>query len=80
MKEPLKINRIILRNYAAIYSGMRLYEVDITIPDNGNVINMIDGINGSGKTAMLSAFHPFAYNKVNDNRESTAMVLNVNIS
>lgn len=75
MKEPLKINRIILRNYAAIYSGMRLYEVDITIPDNGNVINMIDGINGSGKTAMLSAFHPFAYNKVNDNRESKAMIL-----
>lgn len=57
----MKIGKLILKNFAAIYAGMKVKKIEINFFDVSNEITLLIGPNGSGKTAILSNLHPFAY-------------------
>jgi DNA repair exonuclease SbcCD ATPase subunit len=55
----LRIDYLKLENYAGIAHGTGLTEIELDF-SAGNRFIMLVGKNGSGKTTILSAFHPFA--------------------
>lgn len=56
----MKIRKILLRNFALIYAARQSREVEIDFTKSQNKIVLIQGNNGSGKTSLLSNFHPFS--------------------
>lgn len=71
----MKIDRIRLKNFALIKTGMGLDELDIDFTKAKHVVTLIIGNNGTGKTAMLSNFHPFAYLGGLENREDSDLII-----
>lgn len=71
----LKIGKLILKNFAAIYAGMKVKKIEINFFNASNEITLLVGPNGSGKTAILSNLHPFAYVGSMDVRNSLYPIL-----
>lgn len=71
----MKIGKLILENFAAIYSGMKTNRIEIDLLDAPNAITLLLGPNGSGKTAIESTMHPFAYAGSMDIRNSLDIIL-----
>lgn len=70
----IKIERIRLENFALIKTGMGLDVLDIDFTKGKYTVNLIIGNNGTGKTAMLSNFHPFPYLGSLEAREDTDII------
>ena len=56
----MKIEKIILRNFAAVKNAMSANEILIDFSKSINKICLLIGPNGSGKTTILSLLNPFA--------------------
>lgn len=70
----MKILYLKLKNYASIYTAMGLKEIEIDFSKSKNSITLFVGDNGSGKTSLLSALHPFAYYGSMDPRSGTSIL------
>lgn len=56
----MKILKLILRNFSAIYKAMDTLEITINLDQCINNVCLLIGPNGSGKTTILSQLQPFA--------------------
>lgn len=56
----MKITYLKLKNFVNIKVGMKKTEVEIDFTKSKNKLILLCGPNGSGKTSLLSEFHPFA--------------------
>ena len=72
----MKITRLILENFANIYTAMNKKKIDIDFSKCKNNITIITGYNGSGKTSILSELHPFANSGSFDTRSEINLILN----
>ena len=71
----MRIKRLKLKNFASIYAGMNLKEIDIDFTKCQNDVTLLVGKNGSGKTSILSNLHPFPYLGNLDLRNSQSLIL-----
>lgn len=71
----MKITYLHLKNFAAIETGMHRKDIVIDFTKCKNTVILLVGVNGSGKTALLSTLHPFAYPGNMDNRSNSEMIL-----
>lgn len=55
----MRIIRLKLVNFIGIQHGMNTNEIEINFPNNGKLITMLNGRNGSGKSTIMSQLHPF---------------------
>ena len=74
----MRIKRLKLKNFASIYAGMSLKEIDIDFTKCQNDITLLVGKNGSGKTSILSNLHPFPYLGNLDLRNSQSLIIEGN--
>lgn len=56
----MKITRLIMKNFEAIKAALNKYEIDLNFNDMTNLITVIIGKMGSGKTTILGHLQPFA--------------------
>jgi len=70
----MKILYLKLKNYASIYTAMGLKEIEIDFSKSKNNVILFVGKNGSGKTSLLSALHPFPYYGSMDPRNGTSII------
>jgi DNA repair exonuclease SbcCD ATPase subunit len=71
----MKITYIKLKNFSAINTGMHKKVLEIDFSKSINNIILLVGVNGSGKTALQSTLHPFAYPGNMDVRANATMIL-----
>ena len=71
----MKVKYIQLKNFASIFTGMSRTKIEIDFSSTTQKIIHIKGPNGSGKTSLLSTIHPFAYNKEDDSRDNSELIL-----
>lgn len=71
----MKITYIKLKNFSAINTGMHKKTLEIDFSKSINNIILLVGVNGSGKTALQSTLHPFAYPGNMDVRANASMIL-----
>ena len=64
-----------LENFATIYSGMKRKSIEIDFTKCKNKIVLLIGDNGTGKTAILSELHPFAYAGSMDVRSDSSIIM-----
>ena len=55
----MRITRLKLVNFIGIKNGLGKNEIEITFPNNGNIITSLSGKNGSGKSTIMSMLSPF---------------------
>lgn len=70
----MKIEFLLLRNFANIYTSFKTKEISIDFKKAKNKIILFTGPNGSGKTSILSCLHPFANNGNLDVRSDNPLV------
>lgn len=58
--EKMKIEKLILKNFAAVKNAMNANTLEIDFSQSQNKICLLIGPNGSGKTTILSMLHPFS--------------------
>jgi DNA repair exonuclease SbcCD ATPase subunit len=56
----MRITYIRLKNFVGIRAGLGSPDFELDLGEEGNLFVMLSGKNGSGKTSILSALHPFA--------------------
>ena len=56
----MKIEKLILENFAAVANAMNANKIEIDFSKSINKICLLIGPNGSGKTTILSLLNPFA--------------------
>lgn len=71
----MKIVKLILENFANIYSAMNKKKIEIDFSKCRNNIVIFLGPNGSGKTSILSELHPFATSGSMDIRSDINLIL-----
>lgn len=71
----MRITEFKEKNVSYIYAGCGLKKVHIIFPDTDNIITVIEGPNGTGKSSLISMLHPFAYNEVDDGRDTSGFIL-----
>lgn len=71
----MKITKLILENFANIYSAMNKKKIEIDFSKCQNNIIIFLGPNGSGKTSILSELHPFATAGSMDVRSDINLIL-----
>ena len=71
----MKIEKIILKNFASIENAMNCSQIEIDFSSATNKICLLVGRNGSGKTSLLSLLHPFAGVGNLDVRDSLNLIL-----
>lgn len=64
----MKIEKLRLKNFAGIYAGTGLKEIEIDFSKNKNKMVLLLGANGSSKTVILSNLNP--YRTSNDQRKN----------
>jgi len=72
----MKIEKLILRNFASIKNAQDANEIKINLNECQNKICLIIGENGKGKTSILSMLSPFADLGNLDVRNSQSLILN----
>ena len=70
----MKIKLLELHNFAAIYVGLRRSRLRLDFSNFNNIITIIVGEMGSGKTTILSQLHPWSNIGVLDERNSDQMI------
>ena len=70
----MRISYIRLENFAGIYGGTKKDFIEIEFPKDARRITLIQGINASGKSALLSQIHPFAYPPSIDERSTLNLI------
>lgn len=55
----MRVTRLKLVNFIGIQHGMNTTEIELKFPNNGKLITMLNGRNGSGKSTIMSQLHPF---------------------
>lgn len=60
--KTLKILEVTFTNFSRIYSGLGKTYLHIDFSNTKNKIYLFVGENGTGKTSIMRALHPFAYN------------------
>ena len=72
----MKIDKVILENFALIRSGMGINKIELDFATNQkHRINLILGNNGTGKTALLSNLHPYAFLGNLDSRDDFDIII-----
>lgn len=71
----MRIEYLELRNFASVYTAMNKKVIKIDFNKCKNSVVLLVGKNGSGKTSILSALHPFAYQGNMDVRSTTKLIL-----
>ena len=71
----MRITKLILENFANIYSAMNKKRIEIDFSKCQNNITIFLGPNGSGKTSILSELHPFANSGSMDIRSDINLIL-----
>lgn len=71
----MKVNKLILKNFAAIKNAMDANKIEIDFTDTENKICLLIGPNGKGKTSILSMISPFAELGNLDVRNSQSLIL-----
>lgn len=71
----MKILYLHLHNFAHIYSGLGVRDVELDFRDNSKVINVIIGKMGSCKTVILGHLQPFATFGTIDSRNQDGVVI-----
>lgn len=71
----MKYTYLLAKNFAPIYVAMKKKTIEIDLSKSKNRIILLVGSNGSGKTAILSLLHPFAYAGNMDIRSSSKIIL-----
>ena len=56
----MRLNSVALQNYVGIYNGMHKHTIHIDFTKCRNSITVIKGDNGSGKSSLFKAIHPFS--------------------
>lgn len=56
----MRLNSVVLKNYVGIYNGMHKHTISIDFTKCRNNITVIKGDNGSGKSSLFKAIHPFS--------------------
>lgn len=56
----MRLNSVALQNYVGIYNGMHKHTIHIDFTKCRNNITVIKGDNGSGKSSLFKAIHPFS--------------------
>lgn len=70
----MKIKSVELENFAAVYVGLRLERLKLDFSTFPNIITIIVGDMGSGKTTILSQLHPWPNIGVLDERNSDQLI------
>ena len=70
----MKITLLELNNFAAIYVGLRRERLRLDFSKFNNIITIIVGEMGSGKTTILSQLHPWSSIGVLDERNSDQLI------
>lgn len=70
----MKIKSVELENFAAIYVGLRRSRLKLDFSTFPNIITIIVGDMGSGKTTILSQLHPWATIGTLDERNSDQLI------
>lgn len=71
----MRIEYIKLKNFVNIKVGMKKTEVEIDFSKSSNKLILLCGPNGSGKTSLLSEFHPFANSGSMDVRGDANLII-----
>lgn len=71
----MKIEKLILRNFASIKNAQDANEITINLNESNNKICLIIGENGKGKTSILSMLSPFADLGNLDVRNTQSLIL-----
>lgn len=71
----MKIEKVILKNFAAVHNAMNSHELMIDFSTAINKVCLLIGPNGAGKTTILSLLHPFAGLGNLDVRDSLNLIL-----
>lgn len=71
----MKITYIKLKNFANFFNCLKAREISIDFTQMKNRILLLTGVNGSGKTSLLSTLHPFATNGNMDVRSDNPLIL-----
>lgn len=71
----MKITYLKLKNFSTIYSAMKRREIEIDLSKSTNRVFLLIGRNGTGKTSLLSQFHPFAFPGTMDVRNGSSLIL-----
>ena len=58
----MKILYLKLRNFIGIYNGMKKVEIELDFSKSNDKFILLIGKNGSGKSTILNALHPFSSN------------------
>lgn len=69
--QSIEITYLYLKNFAPIYTGMKKTEIELSFKNKRNLITLIVGLNGTGKTFIESHLQPFADTGNLDIRSST---------
>lgn len=71
----MKIEKIVLKNFSAIYSAMDTHYLSIDFQNAKNTVCLLIGPNGSGKTTIMSLLTPFSNLGNLDVRDGNALIL-----
>lgn len=71
----MRVEYIKLKNFVNIKVGMKKTEVEIDFSKTQNKLILLCGPNGSGKTSLLSEFHPFANSGSMDVRGDANLII-----
>lgn len=71
----MRITYLLLKNFASIYTAMKRKVIEIDFSKSKNRVILFIGDNGTGKTSILSALHPFAYPGNMDVRNGDELIL-----
>lgn len=71
----IEIEKLILENYAGLYTAMGCHKIEIDFSKRKNHICLLVAPNGGGKTTILSALTPFASLGNLDVRDSLPLIL-----
>lgn len=72
----VKILRVTLINFSRVFSGLGKTKITIDFTNTDQYINILVGENGSGKSSIMSCFHPFAFNNaIGDTTSNSKLIM-----
>ena len=71
----IKLLRLKLTNFARIKSGMGVNVLELDFKKMPNILSLIVGANGSGKTSLIQCIHPYPYNNCTGDSGGNAQLI-----